>query len=93
VIKPSALAPVQHHPPTCAADLSPSPQKNFHHRSVLAEKPERVMKLFPSTAISAKGVYSVRLFRAGLPVDVILDDHFPCRAGKGVGGALGGFLG
>jgi len=47
--------------------------------SVLAEKPERIIRLFETTEVNEYGLYSVKICKNGEWVNVILDDSFPCK--------------
>ena len=47
--------------------------------SVLAEKPERVRKLFETTEVNQEGVFAMNLTKNGQKVQVIVDEYFPCK--------------
>lgn len=47
--------------------------------SVLAEKPERILKLLGnSTETNASGCYSIKMYKRGIEKEVVVDDHIPC---------------
>lgn len=52
--------------------------------SALAEKPERIYKFFDSSQENEHGVYAVNWFKNGIPTEVIVDDHIPCKYEGGV---------
>jgi hypothetical protein len=59
--------------------------------SCLAERPERITKLFSGVTFDSDGIpdvplsscYEVNLFTMGLPHRVRIDDYFPCRISSG----------
>ena len=53
--------------------------------SAIAEKPERVEKMFLNTlnAIEAKGIYGVNMYALGVPHTIIVDDYIPMYEGGG----------
>lgn len=48
----------------------------------MAEKQERVKKLFPVQETNDVGIYMVQLYMMGMNINVILDDYFPCHEGS-----------
>lgn len=50
--------------------------------SVMAEKPERIRKLFLSDQINEAGVYGVRMTKNGVTQDVVVDDFVPVYKDK-----------
>ena len=50
--------------------------------SVMAEKPDRIRKLFLSDEINEAGVYGVRITKNGIYQEVVLDDHVPVYKDK-----------
>ena len=46
--------------------------------SSLAEKPMRINKLVRTDNTNQYGIYVVRFNALGKPVEVIVDDYFPC---------------
>lgn len=48
--------------------------------SAIAEKPERIRRLFESPQVNEHGVYAVRICDLGVWTTVILDDYIPCSA-------------
>ena len=65
--------------------------------SSLANKTKRIEKLFPITQEQAEigqkhGVCSVKLYHAGKPVEVVIDDYYPCISAE-QGPAFAKFLG
>lgn len=45
----------------------------------MAEFPNRVISVFNTRYFNPEGVYSVNLYKEGMPVEVIVDDFFPCH--------------
>ena len=45
--------------------------------SALAEKPERVWKLFGTKKMNSAGIYSINMYDLGVPVSVVIDDYIP----------------
>lgn len=45
---------------------------------MLAEKPERIKKLFITTEYNQGGVYAMRICKNGFWQEVVVDDYFPC---------------
>ena len=54
------------------------PKLHTYTHSVLAEKPERILKLLGSTETNASGCYSIKMYKRGLEIEVVVDDHIPC---------------
>ena len=46
--------------------------------SALAEREERIKKLFVDQVINKQGYYIIRVYINGLPVKIVVDDFFPC---------------
>jgi len=46
--------------------------------AALAEKPDRIRKLFESTEANEQGCYAVRVCDVGVWTTIIMDDQFPC---------------
>lgn len=49
--------------------------------SILAEKPNRIKRLFNLNQINDQGVLAVNMYTNGDAKEVIMDDHMPCRDG------------
>ena len=47
--------------------------------SVIAEKGERIKKIFQTDQVNEQGVYAVNLTKNGVPITVVLDDHIVCK--------------
>lgn len=45
--------------------------------SALAEKPERIWKLFGTKKMNSAGIYAINMYDLGVPVSVIVDDYIP----------------
>lgn len=50
--------------------------------SVLAEKPERIKKLFVDSRPSKFGLYAVKFFKNGEEREIVIDDYIPCYRGE-----------
>jgi hypothetical protein len=48
--------------------------------SAIAENPQRIKAFFKSHRENDEGVFIVNWYKNGLPMEVILDDHIPCKA-------------
>lgn len=46
--------------------------------SVLAEEPERIMKIFITDRVNDWGVFAVIIKKNGIAKEVVIDDFFPC---------------
>mmetsp|Transcript_39525 Transcript_39525/g.35308 ORF Transcript_39525/g.35308 Transcript_39525/m.35308 type:complete len:262 (-) Transcript_39525:223-1008(-) len=46
----------------------------------MAEFPARIRKCFITRETNKEGAYSVIFYRGGRPVELIIDDYFPCKA-------------
>lgn len=44
----------------------------------IAEKPNRIKKMFPNTDINPNGIYMAKMLFRGVYQEVIVDDYFPC---------------
>ena len=47
--------------------------------SSFAENPNRIKNFFPSLQISPNGIFEARVYLHGEPVNIAVDDYFPCR--------------
>ena len=47
--------------------------------AALAEKPERIEKLFDNSSENEQGVYAINWFKNGVPTETIVDDFIPCK--------------
>ena len=45
----------------------------------LAERPNRIRKLFLDSEINEEGVYGVRMMDSGKIKEIVMDDYFPCH--------------
>ena len=45
----------------------------------MAEKPDRIIKLFETTEVNEYGIYSLKICKNGEWRNVIIDDYFPCK--------------
>ena len=43
----------------------------------LAIRPERIMKMFKETEVTKERIYCIKMYKNGLPVNVIVDDYIP----------------
>jgi len=62
-------------------DISKSPIAGCDIYSVLStmtEYPQRLLRVFTVNEINKYGAYSVNFLVCGIPVEIVLDDHFPC---------------
>ena len=50
--------------------------------AALAEKPDRIRKLFESLETSEHGIYGVKMTKNGRPLSVVLDEWIPTRYDK-----------
>ena len=65
-------------------DISTSPISGCDLYSALAamtEFPQRLLKIFTTKEPNKQGAYSVSFLISGLPVEILLDDYFPCTTG------------
>ena len=49
----------------------------MHAQSCVAQKPERLEKIFLNTEISNNGVYGLNMYMLGVPTTVVIDDIMP----------------
>ena len=47
--------------------------------SVLAEKSERIIRLFETTEVNEYGLYSIKICKNGEWQNILIDDFFPCN--------------
>lgn len=45
--------------------------------AAVAEKPERVSKLFDTKTYNSAGIYSLRFYELGVPISIVIDDYLP----------------
>ena len=45
--------------------------------AALADRPERIMKLFEETEVNQEGIFCIHMNKHGLPVKIIVDDYIP----------------
>jgi len=45
--------------------------------SVIAEKPERIKKIFEKTTLVPEGIYGFNMFKNGKKAHIIIDDYIP----------------
>jgi len=66
-------------------DVSASPIAGCDLYSALAamtEFPQRLLKIFTTKETNKQGAYSVSFLISGIPVEILLDDYFPCTTGN-----------
>jgi len=62
-------------------DISESPLKGCEFYSalaVMAEFPQRLSRVFRTKEINKQGIYSLSFMVAGISLEILLDDYFPC---------------
>jgi len=45
---------------------------------IMTEFPQRLLNTFTIKEVNKHGAYSVKFLICGIPVEIVLDDHFPC---------------
>jgi len=48
--------------------------------AIAAEFPQRLSRVFNTRELNNEGVYSLNLFIAGVQIEILLDDYFPCTS-------------
>lgn len=43
----------------------------------LAESPDRIKKLFKTQEVSPEGMYVIKMYKNGVPVEIVVDDYIP----------------
>ena len=58
----------------------------FSSLASVAEKPERIWRMFDTKTYNAAGIYSIRFYELGVPISVVIDDYLPFSGSWNIAG-------